>query len=188
MPSPFSHFGGAAACPPPRHPRPAPSPCSVASLPSLPISFQALSLSPPLSCRLIVNFGSAVSDLGCLPPLFAPALAAEILAVSLSPPLPSVPAPWGRGGPRQPPAPRSAGPGAGLEQALGLPTPHPPALQKPEAGPQRPPSEGSGTPGQPRESGDACRIRPPTSPAAGTLPSTPAGLGCRSSPPGIAAP
>lgn len=80
----FNHFVRA-ACPclhsPIPPPRPAPSPRLPPPLPPLSIYFQ-------LSRRFTLRFGSAASDLGCLPPLCAPALAASILAVSLSPPLP----------------------------------------------------------------------------------------------------
>lgn len=87
------------------HPIPSPR-----LLPSLLFPFLSKSSVSPLqhSCSFIVNFGSAPSDLGCLPPLSAPALAAEILAVSVSPTLPLVPAPWAWSGLCQSPASCSA--------------------------------------------------------------------------------
>lgn len=66
----FNHFVPA-ACPclhsPIPPPRPAPSPRLPPPLPPLSIYFQ-------LSRRFTLRFGSAASDLGCLPPLCAPAL------------------------------------------------------------------------------------------------------------------
>lgn len=73
--SPFNHFSQVMAHSRPQQPLTAPSP-------RLPPSVLFPCLSKPsvtplqCSCRFIVNFGSAVSDLGSLPPLFALVLAA----------------------------------------------------------------------------------------------------------------
>lgn len=160
------------------HPAPSPK-----LLPSLLFLFLSKSSVSPLqhSCSFIVNFGSAPSDLGCLPPLFAPALAAQILAVSVSPPLPLVPAPWGFSGLCQSPDSRSATWDQASESFWATLRP----LQRPEVPSSSHPAMGW-DPGD--ASSDASRTHPSTSSITGGLSSTAVGLGCRSSPPGSTEP
>lgn len=177
----FNHFVCRVTCSHPWFPvwllHPIPSPRLLPSLLFLVLSKSSVS-SLQHSCSFIVNFGSAPSDLGCLPPLFTPALAAQTLTVSVSPPLLLVPAPWGWSGLCQSPSscsPTQDQAGEGVWATSR-------SLQRPEVLSSSHPAMAVGSWGSTMQAAIASRTHPSISSLTDGLSSIAVGLGCRSTP------